>query len=204
MKRETRLADIAHLGFPSNAPLTIRLSRANEALFQRERRLSFPGGRSKEHGGTIVADASGRLSVQNLGGLTSDSGSFSYNLIVRDGARFTVVGTFHTHPYDRTEGSYTGVSFSGPDIANFINRRLVISVVQSGPRLFALVSTARTPVSVDRATIAAAQESAMRERMGEGRTFQQASRVAAESIAPIFGLAYYQGIHGMLTRVSPR
>lgn len=130
----TRLADIENLPFPEAAPRVIRFSPSNQNLFQLERAMSFPGGHSKEQGGTIVSDSRGVLSVQNLGGLGSDKGEFSPNLAPAKPDSYRTVGMFHTHPYDHSERGYSGVSFSGGDFACLINYSLTISVVQSGPR----------------------------------------------------------------------
>ena len=52
----TRLADIAGLAFPEEAPTTIRFSTQNVRTFELQRQLSFPGGHQKERSATIVAD----------------------------------------------------------------------------------------------------------------------------------------------------
>ncbi|SFS10078.1 hypothetical protein [Sphingomonas jatrophae] len=199
----TRLDEIEHLGSPPHAPRTIRFSAENVRLFQHLRMMSFPGGHAKERGGTIVADKEGRLSVQNVGGLGSTAGSFFPNLKVRDPAKFKAIGTFHTHPYDRSEGSMNGVSFSGGDIGHLLNNLLTISVVQSGPRLFVFLRTALSPTPIDYAAVNQVQNEAIAARHAGGRTFQQASRIEAQLIAPMYSLAYYQGSNGVVTRVSP-
>lgn len=172
MAFSTRLADTANLTSPSAAPRTIRFSDHAEHVFQIERLLSFPGGHAKEQGGTIVADAQSRLSVQNIGGLGSTAGSFSPDLVVKDPAKFTAVGFLHTHPYDRSDGSVNGVSFSGGDIAWFIDKALTIMVVQSGPRLFVMLRTARSPAYLDFTLVDDAQNLALQQLVNQGRTFQ--------------------------------
>lgn len=199
----TRLAELTNIASPNAAPRTIRFSQANRMLFQHLRMSSYPAGHSKERGATIVADGQGRLFIQNVGGLGSTGGTFSPNLNASDPAHYSVVGTFHTHPYDQSEGSMTGVSFSGADIAHLINHHLAISVVQSGPRLFAFVRTARTPPQVDYNDLNDTVNNAVVLRAGGGRTFQQASRIEAQVRAPLYALAYYQGNDGVVTRVSP-
>ncbi len=202
--RETRYSEIANLAFPANAPLTLRISNTLEQTTQALRRQSYPGGRSNERGGTIVTDAQGELSIQNIGGLKSTKGSFTPNLTVTDPKKFRIIGTFHTHPYDRTEHSYNGVSFSGADFAVMILDHLTISILRSGPRLFALINTAQAPATIDYDKIDNDQNAAIKQMIKQGRTFQQASRILAEQIAPTYGMAYYQGLNGVLTRVSPR
>lgn len=199
----TKLADIEHHGSPTQAPRTLRLSAGNAALFDQLRHQSFPGGRAKERGGTIVADREGALTLQNVGGFGSTAGSFLPNLTIKDSSKYRAVGTFHTHPYDGVDGWMNGVSFSGGDIGHLLSNLLVISIVQSGPRLFAFIRTALSPAVVDYVKVNNAQNAAIERRTLSGRTFQQSSRIEAQLIAPMFSLAYYQGTHGVLTRVSP-
>lgn len=199
----TKLSSIVNLATPSNAPLTIRFSIASTRIIQSEWRRSFPGGESKERGGTIVADASGRLSIQNLGGLHSTKKAFWPNYVLTDTGKFTIIGILHTHPYDKSEGSWNGVSISGGDFANLINGKHAIIVVRSGPRLFAFVRTAQSPATADFKTLNDQQNEINKKLQIEGKTFPQSTRISAEMIAPKYGLAYYQGSNGVLTRVSP-
>ncbi len=67
-----------------------------------------------EQGGRIVTDASGKRLIH------TGSGSGGHISVPEAGAGETTVGTFHTHPYSKSEGSHLGVSFSGDDIANFV------------------------------------------------------------------------------------
>lgn len=200
----TRMADLADLASPAEAPRTIRFSKTNTQVFETQRRLSFPGGISQEHGGAIVADRQGALGLQNIGGSGGSSEAFVHNLNLKNPESFSVAGSFHTHPYGRTEGQYTGVSFSGADVAVLINQRLTISVVQSGPRTFALVRTSQSPNAVDYNQLRVALKRETDQLEQQGRTFQQASRIVAERAASRYGLAYYQGSKGILTRVYPK
>ena len=109
----------------------------------------------------------------------------------------------HTHPYDRTEGSFNGVSFSGGDIAYQLINKLKLMVVQSGPRFFGLVLTLQSPEGADFDQMNDNQNDRIAERTNSGRTFQQSSRIEAEITAAQNKLAYYQGWAGVLTRVSP-
>ena len=199
MAGPTKLADISGIASPRQAPGTLRFSARLTSTFEQLRRASFPGGRSKEQGGTIVADRAGNLHLQNLGGISSTAGTIEWDFTIRDPAAFSLVGVFHTHPYDRTEGSMTGVSFSGQDFYALSADGYLLSVMQSGPRLFAILRTAAaTPVP---ATRDADQTREIFERVDAGRTLQQASRIEAQQTAAQFGLAYYQGGRGVVTRV---
>lgn len=74
------------------------------------------------HGGDTVAEQGGRI-VTDSGGKrvirTGAGGSGSISL-PEEKAGDTTLGTFHTHPYSKGEGSELGVSFSGGDISNFV------------------------------------------------------------------------------------
>jgi hypothetical protein len=67
-----------------------------------------------EHGGRIVTDAAGKRMIR-----TGAGGGGSISLPAEQAGDVTL-GTFHTHPYSKSEGSTLGVSFSGGDIENFI------------------------------------------------------------------------------------
>lgn len=171
------------------------------AVFYSQRYRSYPGGRAKEQGGTIVADKNGKLSIQNIGGAGSTAGSFTPNLTASDPANFQVVGVFHTHPYDRTEGSMNGVSFSGGDVGALVLTSTILSVVQSGPRMFVFVKTAATPANIDYTAVNDAANAELQSRVDAGQTFQQGSRIIAQNRARQYNLAYYQGRDGVATRV---
>lgn len=197
----TTLADIRDLTTPAAAPRTFRLSGAMAAQFEMLYRNSFPNRHAKEQGGTIVADAHGNLSLQNPGGMGSTSGTFAANVMLKDPVRFKVVGVFHTHPYDHQEGSMHGVAFSGADAGSLILTDTILSIVQSGPRLFVYVKTALTPKYVDYGLTRDGADAELAMRVKAGQTFQQASRIIAGGLAVRYGLAYYQGGHGTATRI---
>jgi len=67
-----------------------------------------------EHGGRIVTDSAGKRVIR-----TGSGGGGSISLPAAEAGDVTL-GTFHTHPYSKSEGSKLGVSFSGGDIENFI------------------------------------------------------------------------------------
>ncbi len=196
----TKASDIATATSPSTAPARVEFAPEVQKLFETLRYRSFPSGKSKEQGGTIVADSKGKLSIQNIGGEGSTSGSFAPKLTLKDPSKFGVKGIFHTHPYDKSEGSYTGVSLSGGDAAYLINSGQNIIVAQSGPKQFAYVRTDKTPTSVDAVKLNADQNARIAELTDKGYTFPQASRTAAAETAKAYGLAYYEGSGGSLVR----
>ncbi len=67
-----------------------------------------------EHGGRMVKDKDGKSAIRTG---TGGSGSIS---LPEEQPGDTTTGTFHTHPYSKSEGSTIGVAFSGGDIANFV------------------------------------------------------------------------------------
>ncbi|WP_420137299.1 hypothetical protein [Sphingomonas sp.] len=197
----TVLADIRDLAGPAEAPHTIRFSGEMTATFELLRRSSYPGGHSMERGGTIVADEKGVLSLQNIGGHASSSSAFYPSYDLKDPRGYSLVGVFHTHPYDRSELSMNGVSFSGGDIGALSVDPVILAVVQSGPRLFAFVKTALTPKDIDPEAEHAAVNAELEARVRAGKPFQQGSRIIAQQRAERYHLAYYQGANGVLDRV---
>lgn len=85
-----------------------------------------------EHGGRIVTDKAGKRAVRAA---TGGGGDISYPEEAGD----VTLGTFHTHPYSKSEGSKLGVSFSGGDIENFISGgQGSVKYVHAGSCIFVL------------------------------------------------------------------
>jgi type VI secretion system secreted protein VgrG len=183
---------------PQQAPARVDLSPM-QSDYNQLWGQSFPNGQSQEHGGTIVADPSGKLSLINTGG--GQSGSFGPNLAT--GPNQSVVGIFHTHPYDATEGGYTGVSLSGGDAAYMINQKQDVIVAQSGTDQFMYMRTQASPASVNAVALNNAQNARIGVLQGQGMGFSDASRQAARETATQYNLAYYEGSNGILDRVVP-
>jgi type VI secretion system secreted protein VgrG len=160
---------------------------------------SFPKGKSQEFGGTIVKDKDGNLSLVNIGGGTS--GTFTQNRSVPKDQ--TIVGGFHTHPYDKSEGGYTNVSLSGADMGNMINRGDNFNSVQSGDGLFMCMRTSETPKNVDAKKMDSEQNARIMELTKKGNSFDKASQLAAKETAEKYKLAYYEGKDCTVNRVSP-
>jgi hypothetical protein len=85
-----------------------------KALGEAWRKSGQAGTTVTEHGGRIVTDSAGKRVIR-----TGSGGGGSISLPAVEPGDVTL-GTFHTHPYSRAEGSQLGVSFSGGDIENFI------------------------------------------------------------------------------------
>ena len=180
-----------------SAPKTISIPKEVNQSFDKLMGQSYPNGKSQEHGGIIVTDAHGSVSVINQRG--GESGTFSPDRTLPAGC--TEVGLFHTHPYDATEGGFTGVSFSGADIAIAADRSEP-SYVQSGETQFLMLPTQKTPKNIDYDTLNDAQNKRIGELTDAGTPFSEASRMAANETAKKYGMAYYEGSHGVLNRVS--
>lgn len=114
-----------------------------------------------------------------------------------------MLGIFHTHPYDQSEGGYTGVSLSGGDAAYLINNKQNMIIAQSGTEQFLYLRTAETPSFVDPAALNNAQNDRISQLVTNGGNFSQASKTAAIETAKANGLAYYEGAGRLLTRVYP-
>jgi uncharacterized Zn-binding protein involved in type VI secretion len=188
---------------PQEAPETINLSKMN-GTFNELWGKSLPGGKSQEHGGTIVADANGNLAIVNTRGGTK--GTFSPDFTVRPGQ--TVVGVFHTHPYAASEGGHTGISFSGTDAASLVNGsqyhpQYSIDVLQSGEKQFAYLRTEKSPLEVGIGMTQSNHMARYGELRAQGVAPAAASQIAASDTATNLGLAYYEGRNGVLKRVNP-
>lgn len=190
-------------GIPSSVPATCADAPASVALppgvnsaMQQSYGNSFPGGHSQERGATLVQDSSGTVSVVNEG--AGNTGTFSPNRSVPAGQR--IIGIYHTHPYDATEGGHTGVSFSSADI-NYAIRHQEAMLVDAGTAQYMIMPTAETPTG-NSAAVDADWMSAFQAAQANGRSFPEASRDASLAVACKYKMAYYEGANGTLARVS--
>ncbi len=162
-------------------------------------RQSFPKGHSQEHGATLVIDRDSRVGMLNSGaGLNPNSRNFDPDLKIPDGEK--VYGVFHTHPYDKSEGGYTGVSLSGGDAAYLISGGQQVIVAQSGVMQFMFARTAATPSHVDFAQLNDTANARTQELVKQGIAFSDATRQVAAEIAAQNGLLYYEGERGVFKR----
>lgn len=194
-------SDLAVPKTPADAPKTIKFSGALQKGFDEQWNGSFPGGSAQEQGGTLVYDnKTGLISMINVGGLGSTSGSFTPDYTIADPKSTQLLGVFHTHPYDSGD---TGISFSGADAAVLINEKHNIIMAQSGDRQFLLMRTDKTPAHVDYTKLNNAQNARISQLVGQGQSFAGAASQAASELATRYHLAYYEGAHGTLTRINP-
>jgi hypothetical protein len=179
------------------APATVTLPRRVSDAMQKAVAGSFPGGRSLEHGGTLVQDGGGNVWVRGVGAGTS--GSFTPDRTVA-GAGERIIGTFHTHPYDASEGGHAGVSLCGADLGYAVHFKEPV-YVDAGTHQFAVMPTQATPVLAP-GVLAQDWEQEFSALLGAGKSLQDASSQASNAIARKYGLAYYEGSHGVLLKVG--
>lgn len=109
---------------------------------------SFPKGKSQEQGGVLVTDKQGEYVFHP--GKPGTTGSFKVNRgDVKKGEK--LVSIAHTHPYDKSEGGFTDVSFSGQDIALMAKHNEKMSFVRSGDHDFLIARTTEFDALVKKA-----------------------------------------------------
>src|SRR5579872_3351010 len=164
-----------------DAPETIHLPDNLNKAMQDGFKNSFPDGKSQEQGGAIVQDQAGAINVINIGSGTS--GTFQPNRTIPSGE--TIIGTFHTHPYDVAEGDWKGVSFSGADI-NYARYYKEPIYVDAGSQQYMIMPTEETPTG----EIAGDWNKEWADQLKTGKEPPEASRVATNTIAKKYKMAY--------------
>ena len=182
-------------GLPAVITIAPELCKQSKDLWNK----SFPGGKSQEFCGTVTKDKDGTVRLVNKKG--GSSGLSDPDRKVPAGQN--PVGIFHTHPYDASEGGHTNVSLSGGDAGYMINNHDDFIQAQSGDGQFIYARTDKTPTSVDAQKVDDEQNARIKTLLGEGKSFDEASRIAARETAVKYGLAYYEGKNCVLNRVSP-
>jgi hypothetical protein len=119
---------------PADITLPDGLTKGMQSAWEQ----SLPGGKSQEQGGNLVRNKDG--SYEFRAGKAGTSGSFTpdYGDVGKDQ---TLAGVGHTHPYDKDEGGYTDVSFSGGDLSSIVYETQPLNIVQSGETLFVVART---------------------------------------------------------------
>jgi type VI secretion system secreted protein VgrG len=195
----TKASDIESVASVAAAPEKIAFSEGMQAQFDSLWGKSLPEGKSLEHGGTLVAGADGSLSIVNQG--AGNSGTFAPNYDVSEEDK--LMGIFHTHPYSKEEGGYTGASLSGGDAAMAALKGHPLMMAQSGDEQFAFLRTNDTPTAVDFEKAHRMGNQRIEELMStQGMSFPDANKQMAREIAAHLNLAYYEGKNGVLTKVS--
>jgi hypothetical protein len=188
----------------SSLPKQLVFTGSVQTVFDRLMYQSFPGARSKEQCGTVVYNRkTGEISVQNLGGLGTTSSTATVNFKLKDPTQYSVLGSFHTHPYDRTENSRINSAASSADMANFLNRPYAVAVIQSGKEQTMLVRTSQTPTSVDSNELRINSDAAYDRYRAAGVGFSDACRYAMLEMATLYKFAVYSGAYGRFIRQYP-
>jgi len=192
-------------------PQTVSLSKEACDTMQKLTDQSIDAkGNSTEHAGTLVTDPQGKLLVVNeksgaSGDVTPSTSAPKDHIYI---------GTFHTHPYGKNDGTWDGahMPFSGGDVGTLDNFKEKVSVVQSGPNKYVLVQTDQTPSTIS--TIEADKEYdkvfdaeyAAQQKLG--KTDAESASIAGEkataALAKKYNLGYYKGTDcASLSRVNP-
>lgn len=188
----------------ADAPDTIAWPKAMQTGMQQAWDKSLPGGVSQEQGGLLVKDKAGEYAWK--AGAPGSSGSFNPNYGDK-GKDESLVGVGHTHPYDKSEGGHTNVSFSGQDLARLVYVEDRFAAVQSGEGQF----LAGRSAEFDK-TVAGLDEAGKKKMFDEMKktyddtfaatkgTFEEKAAAAAKAQSAKYQLPYYSGKGGKLTK----
>lgn len=182
-------------GLPAVITIAPELCKQSKDLWSK----SFPGGKSQEFCGTVTRDENGVVRLVNK--KSGESGLCNPDRSVPGGQK--PIGIFHTHPYDASEGGCTDVSLSGADGGYMINNGDELILAQSGEGQYIFARTDKTPRSVDSDEMNKQHNARFAQLLAEGKTFSEASHIAAAETAKKYGLAYYEGKNCVLRRVHP-
>ena len=168
---------------------------------------SFPGGKSQEQGGVLLRNKDGSYEFKR--GAAGTSGMFPHSGYAEPGKDQTLIGSGHTHPYDKSEGGHTDVSFSGADIANLIYRQDKMRVVQSGDTQFVLLRTDEFAAQLQSLDDKGKEKLHKEIKDHWNQAFQSAkgklpdrSEAATKSTCAKYKLAYYRGKEGSVSKVD--
>lgn len=176
--------EIDSTALPTEIELDKSLWQAMDSLWQRSvQRIAQ--GEVSEWGGTLILDAEDRLKLVNV-----RQGTRGYVAIESD-TPDQPVGSFHTHPYP--DGT-TGIGFSGADIADTINSGELLSIVQSGHEVFALLRTELTPTWVNRSRLQREHDDLHYDYLGRVLSVQEAVHYTNVDMCEVYSLAFYVGV----------
>jgi WXG100 family type VII secretion target len=190
----------------AEAPASIRIPQTLSKGMQDAWKDSFPGGHSHEQGGILVRKADGTYEWRPGKDSAGTSGTFQPDYsVVKSGEALAAVG--HTHPYDKTEGSFTNVPFSGQDMARMVYVDEPMHFVQSGDTRFALMRTKEFDKSISGLSDADKQtmfnnmkndwDSAFKSAKGK---LPDRADAAVKAVATKYHLVYYRGTGDTLSK----
>ncbi len=170
---------------PQQVWIPAELDQAFTALWKRSNAPPF-----HEWGVPIVESEGGMLTIGVV--REGDEGDVHFPLEMLAQAGW--VGIFHTHPY---EDGTTDVAFAPQDIVEIINRRMEISIVQSGNARFLIAQRVSEPKQLVSLTdIESEMYNVVADAMQDRDvTWQQALLTAnlSLSVCRRLGLAFYRG-----------
>jgi len=176
--------EIDSTALPAEIELDKSLWQAMDGLWQRSvQRITQ--GKVTEWGGTLMLDTEDRLRLVKV-----RQGTRGYVTIESD-TPDQFVGSFHTHPYP--DGT-TGIGFSGADIADTISSGELLSIVQSGQEVFALLRTELTPTWVNRSRLQREHDDLHYDYLGRVLSVQRAVHYTNVDLCEAYGLAFYVGV----------
>jgi hypothetical protein len=123
----------------------------------------------------------------------------------------TLVGIGHTHPYDKSEGGHTDVSFSGGDISSIVYEKKIqpLNIVQSGEAVFVLARTAEFEELLKGLDADGRRELAQKIEKTWSDVYTSTkgkiparAEAATRATCKAFHLVYYRGKNGSLTKVD--
>ncbi|HEY0476903.1 MAG TPA: DUF4157 domain-containing protein [Kofleriaceae bacterium] len=209
IQRDKNFDKIAGGGLKEDdAPDTIGLPKELTDGMQGAWDDSLPGGKSQEQGGNLVHENGGGYAWRR--GKAGSSGMFTpdYSDVGKDQ---TLVGVGHTHPYDKSEGGHTDVSFSGGDISSIVYEKQTqpLNIVQSGETVFVLARTEefeKLLKGLDAKSLKKLEQKIEKTwndvyKSTPGKIPARAE-AATRATCKAFHLMYYRGKSGSLTKVD--
>ena len=178
---------------PRNISLPVELADELRNLWQSTVDM-LPRHGEREFSAVLVKDAHNHIRLRNgrMGG-----GTYSPPDRTLPETGFVIIGAAHTHP------KTTDVGFSGGDIAYIIRNQDLVSLLICGEEQFMLLRTGQStnhPLHEDKM-----QEENLKMIDAlklQGRSRAGAVRQSSHAMAAKFGLAYYEGKNGLLTRID--
>ena len=169
-----------------------------------------PDKKSIEQGGILVNTKEGGFAWKPGVGIQGDL--FTPNFGDVDTAKGeSLIGSGHTHPYDKSEGGDTDVSFSRWDLSSLVNSKEKFQMVQSGKGQFVSARTAEFDKRLKglddkgKAGLKAQMEADFATELAKGEDkldFKERVRAANLAVHKKYELIYYEGADGKLSRAQ--
>jgi proteasome lid subunit RPN8/RPN11 len=195
---------------PEDAPRAIIIPKELQKVFDKLVKDSIVRDKTgiireeREHGGLLVRDRDTAKQIQLMNPVKGTKNRFEPDFKGLDDRSKKIVGVFHTHPSVKENGQ--GNPLSDLDIVYLLTNSKLnplgddVMMAQSGEHQYLLLRTHKTPY------INKAQGEQLQRRWSDF-VFRNANSAWAKSkaafdIARDYGLVYYEGKSGVLTRVD--